>query len=245
MRIDILTLFPQMIMGVLGESVTGRALRNNLYELNLVDIRDYTLDKHRRVDDYPYGGGDGMVMQAEPIWRAYNSVKRDNSKLIYLTPHGKTFNQNMARELAKEEHLIFLCGHYEGIDQRVIDMLNPLEISLGDFILTGGELAVMPVCDSILRLLPGVLGNDNSSVNESFENNLLEYPQYTRPEEFLGVKVPDVLLSGHHKNIEDWRFYKSLEATYIKRPDLIEKAGFSGKEKEILENVKKSLAKDI
>lgn len=245
MRIDILTLFPQMIIGVLGESVTGRALRNNLYELNLIDIRDYTLDKHRRVDDYPYGGGYGMVMQAEPIWRAYNSVKSDNSKLIYLTPHGKTFNQNMARELAKEEHLIFLCGHYEGIDQRVIDMLNPLEISLGDFILTGGELAVMPVCDSILRLLPGVLGNDNSSVNESFENNLLEYPQYTRPEEFLGAKVPEVLLSGHHKNIEDWRLYKSMETTYIKRPDLIDEDSLSGKEKEILENIKKSLAKDF
>ena len=140
MRIDILTLFPDMIKGVLGESVTGRALRNNLYELNLIDIRDFTLDKHRRVDDYPYGGGDGMVMQAEPVYRAYQSVKSEKSRFIYLTPHGKTFNQNMAKELSKEEHLIFLCGHYEGIDQRVCDLLNPEEISLGDFILTGGDL---------------------------------------------------------------------------------------------------------
>lgn len=244
MRIDILTLFPDMIMGVLGESVTGRALRNNLFELGLTDIRDYTLDKHRRVDDYPYGGGDGMVMQAEPVVRAYNSVKRDNSRFIYLTPHGKTFNQSMAKELSKEEHLIFLCGHYEGIDQRAIDILKPEEISLGDFILTGGELAVMPVCDSILRLLPGVLGNSNSMIEESFENNLLEYPQYTRPEEYEGLKVPEVLLSGHHKNIEKWRLEKSIETTYKKRPDLLLEDTLSKEEKEILKNIKKSLAKD-
>ena len=244
MRIDILTLFPQMIMSVLGESVTGRGLKNNLFELNLVDIRDYTKDKHRRVDDYPYGGGDGMVMQAEPVYLAYNSVKSEKSRFFYLTPHGKTFNQNMAKELSKEEHLIFLCGHYEGIDQRVIDMLKPEEISLGDFILTGGELAVMPICDSILRLIPGVLGNENSSVEESFENNLLEYPQYTRPEEFMEMKVPEVLLSGHHKNISDWRMYKSIETTYLKRPDLLEGKELSEKEKEILKNIKKSLAKD-
>ena len=244
MRIDILTLFPDMIGAVLGESVTGRALKKNLFELNLVDIRDYTLDKHRRVDDYPYGGGDGMVMQGEPVYNAYSAVKSEKSRFIYLTPHGKTFNQQMAKELSKEEHLIFLCGHYEGIDQRIIDILKPEEISLGDFILTGGELAVMPVCDSILRLLPGVLGNETSMVEESFENNLLEYPQYTRPEEFMGLKVPEVLLSGHHKNIENWRREKSLEVTLRKRPDLIEKAEFSGEEKEILEKIKKSLAKD-
>ncbi|MBE7029530.1 MAG: tRNA (guanosine(37)-N1)-methyltransferase TrmD [Ruminococcaceae bacterium] len=244
MRIDILTLFPDMIMGVLGESVTGRGLKNNLFELNLVDIRDFTLDKHRRVDDYPYGGGDGMVMQVEPVIRAYNHVKKENSRFIFLTPHGKTFNQSMAKELSKEEHLIFLCGHYEGVDQRVIDMLNPEELSLGDFVLTGGELAVMPICDSILRLLPGVLGNENSINEESFENNLLEYPQYTRPEEYEGHKVPEVLLSGHHKNIEDWRFEKSLEATFKKRPDLLENANLSKKQEEILENIKKSLAKD-
>lgn len=244
MRIDILTLFPDMIGAVLGESVTGRALKKNLFELNLVDIRNYTLDKHRRVDDYPYGGGDGMVMQAEPVYNAYSAVKSDKSRFFYLTPHGKTFNQEMAKELSKEEHLIFLCGHYEGIDQRVIDILEPEEISLGDFILTGGELAVMPVCDSILRLLPGVLGNETSMVEESFENGLLEYPQYTRPEEFMELKVPEVLLSGHHKNIENWRFEKSLEFTLKKRPDLIEKAVFTKNEQEILEKIKKSLAKE-
>lgn len=244
MRIDILTLFPDMIGAVLGESVTGRALKKNLFELNLVDIRDYTLDKHRRVDDYPYGGGDGMVMQAEPVYNAYNAVKSEKSRFFYLTPHGKTFNQTMAKELSEEEHLIFLCGHYEGIDQRVIDLLKPEEISLGDFILTGGELAVMPVCDSILRLLPGVLGNETSMVEESFENNLLEYPQYTRPEEFMEKRVPEVLLSGHHKNIEDWRREKSLEVTLRKRPDLLKNAELSKKDKEFLEKLKKSLAKD-
>ncbi|MBE7020139.1 MAG: tRNA (guanosine(37)-N1)-methyltransferase TrmD [Ruminococcaceae bacterium] len=244
MRIDILTLFPDMIGAVLGESVTGRALKKNLFELNLVDIRDYTLDKHRRVDDYPYGGGDGMVMQAEPVYNAYNAVKSEKSRFFYLTPHGKTFNQAMAKELSEEEHLIFLCGHYEGIDQRVIDLLKPEEISLGDFILTGGELAVMPVCDSILRLLPGVLGNETSMVEESFENNLLEYPQYTRPEEFMEKRVPEVLLSGHHKNIEDWRREKSLEVTLRKRPDLLKNAELSKKDKEFLEKLKKSLAKD-
>ena len=242
MRIDILTLFPDMIKAVLGESVTGRALKNNLFTLNLTDIRDFTLDKHRRVDDYPYGGGTGMVMQAEPVYRAYNSVKSDKSKLIYLTPHGKTFNQNMAKELAKEEHLIFLCGHYEGIDQRVIDTLDPIEISLGDFILTGGELAVMPICDSILRLLPGVLGNEGSLTEETFENNLLEYPQYTRPEEILGLKVPEVLLSGHHKNIEKWRHEESLKATYLKRPDLICEEELSKEDKEFLKKFEKTLA---
>ena len=242
MRIDILTLFPNMIESVLGESVTGRALKNNLFELNVTDIRDFTKDKHRRVDDYPYGGGTGMVMMAEPVYLAYNSVKSEKSKFIYLTPHGKTFNQKMAKELSKEEHLIFLCGHYEGIDQRVIDTLKPMEISLGDFILTGGELAVLPVCDSILRLLPGVLGNEDSIKEESFEDNLLEYPQYTRPEVFLDMKVPDVLLSGHHKNIEDWRHYESLKTTYIKRPDLINDKELSEEDLKSLKNIKKSLA---
>ena len=243
MRIDILTLFPDMIKAVLSESITGRALKNNLFSLNLTDIRDYTLDKHRRVDDYPYGGGNGMVMMAEPVYRAYNSVKSEKSKLIYLTPHGKTFNQNMAKELAKEEHLIFLCGHYEGIDQRVIDTLNPTEISLGDFILTGGELAVMPICDSILRLLPGVLGNEGSLDEESFENNLLEYPQYTRPEEILGLKVPEVLLSGHHKNIEKWRHEESLKATFEKRPDLLCEEKLSKEDCEFIKKFQKNTCK--
>ena len=243
MRIDILTLFPDMVNAVLTESVTGRGLKAGLFELGVTDIRDYTKDKHRRVDDYPYGGGSGMVMQAEPVYLAYESVKSEKSKLIYMTPHGKTFNQKMARELAKEEHLVFLCGHYEGIDQRVIDVLKPVEISLGDFILTGGELAVLPVCDSILRLLPGVLGNGDSLNEESFENNLLEYPQYTRPEEILGLKVPDVLLSGHHKNIEDWRREESLKTTLLKRPDLLEKAELSDKEREFIKKIEKNTCK--
>lgn len=242
MRIDILTLFPKMIEAVLGESITGRALKNNIFDLNLTDIRDFTKDKHRRVDDYPYGGGTGMVMMAEPVYLAYNSVKSEKSKLIYMTPHGKTFNQKMAKELAKEEHLIFLCGHYEGIDQRVIDKLEPMEISLGDFILTGGELAVMPVCDSIIRLLPGVLGNEDSLNEESFENNLLEYPQYTRPEEILGMRVPEVLLSGHHKNIEAWRHEQSLKNTYLKRPDLLNENEISVEDIEILKKFKKTIA---
>ena len=226
MKIDIMTLFPEMIKSVLGESITGRALQKNLFELNAINIRDFTLDKHNRVDDAPYGGGSGMVMSAQPVYDCYMSLIKDSKimpKTIYLTPHGKTFNQQMAKELSKEEHLIFLCGHYEGIDQRVIDIIEPMEVSLGDFVLTGGELAVLPICDSILRLVPGVLGNENSMVEESFENNLLEYPQYTRPEAFMGRRVPDVLLSGHHKNIEKWRHEQSVKITELKRPDLLNK----------------------
>lgn len=226
MKIDIMTLFPDLINAVLGESITGRALQKNLFELNAVNIRDFTLDKHNRVDDAPYGGGSGMVMAAQPVYDCYMSLIKDTKnkpKTIFLTPHGKTFNQQMAKELSKEEHLIFLCGHYEGVDQRVIDIIEPMEVSLGDFVLTGGELAVLPICDSILRLIPGVLGNENSMVEESFENNLLEYPQYTRPEEFMGRKVPDVLLSGHHKNIATWRHEQSVKITEEKRPDLLNK----------------------
>lgn len=241
MRIDVLTLFPEMINAVLGESVTGRALKNGLFTLNAINIRDFTTDKHNRVDDAPYGGGNGMVIQVQPLYDAYKSVADEKARVIYLTPHGKTFNQKMAKELAKEEHLIFICGHYEGIDQRVIDEIAPEEISLGDFVLTGGELAVMPICDSILRLVPGVLGNDESAEEESFEDGLLEYPQYTRPEEILGRRVPDVLLSGHHKNIRLWRREKSLEATLLKRKDLLEGREFSKEDAKLLESVKKRL----
>lgn len=240
MRIDVLTLFPEMIESVMGESITGRALKNGLFTLNAINIRDFTKDKHNRVDDAPYGGGSGMVMQVQPVYDAYNSVKSEKSRVLYMTPHGKTFNQKLAGELAKEEHLIFICGHYEGIDQRVIDEINPEEISLGDFVLTGGELAVLPICDSILRLVPGVLGNENSAGEESFEDGLLEYPQYTRPEEILGRRVPDVLLSGHHKKISEWRREKSLEVTFIKRKDLLEEATLSKKDIEFLENIRKN-----
>ena len=243
MKIDILTLFPEIITPVIGSSVTGRALANGMFELNTVNIRDFTLSKHNRVDDAPYGGGSGMVMQVQPLYDAYKSVADENARVIYLTPHGERFSQNKAKELSKEEHLIFICGHYEGIDQRVIDEINPEEISLGDFVLTGGELAVLPICDSILRLLPGVLGNENSAGEESFEDGLLEYPQYTRPEEILGRRVPDVLLSGHHKNISDWRRKKSLEITYLKRRDLLKEATLSKKDIEYLNDIKKKLEK--
>ncbi len=243
MRIDVLTLFPEMINAVLGESVTGRALKNGLFTLNAVNIRDFTTDKHNRVDDAPYGGGNGMVIQVQPLYDAYKSVADEKARVIYLTPHGKTFNQKMAKEFAKEEHLIFICGHYEGIDQRVIDEINPEEISLGDFVLTGGELAVLPICDSILRLVPNVLGNENSAGEESFEEGLLEYPQYTRPEEILGRRVPDVLLSGHHKNIQEWRRKKSLEITFLKRRDLLKEATLSKKDIDYLVNIEKTLEK--
>lgn len=239
MRIDILTLFPEMVQAVLGESITGRALKNNLYELNTVNIRDFTEDKHRRVDDSPYGGGSGMVMEAQPIYDAFLSVRTPHAKVIYLSPQGKAFCQQKARTLSKEQHLIFLCGHYEGVDERVLEEIVDEEISLGDFVLTGGEIAACAICDAVLRLIPGVLGNDASSCEESFENNLLEYPQYTRPEEVLGRKVPEVLLSGHHKNIERFRREKSLERTFYKRPDLLEKAVLNKEDAAFLETLKK------
>ncbi len=240
MRIDILTLFPEMVQNVLGESITGRALKNNLYELNTVNIRDFTEDKHRRVDDSPYGGGSGMVMEAQPIYDACQSVKSEKAKVIYMSPQGKPFSQKKARELSKEEHLVILCGHYEGVDERVLEEIVDEEISLGDFVLTGGEIAACAICDAVLRLIPGVLGNEESSCEESFENNLLEYPQYTRPEEFLGRRVPEVLLSGHHKNIEIFRRQKSLERTFFKRPDLLEHAELSKEDLAFLETLKKN-----
>lgn len=240
MRIDILTLFPEMVRAVLGESITGRALKNNLYELNTVNIRDFTEDKHRRVDDSPYGGGTGMVMEAQPIYDAYQSVRTPHAKVIYLSPQGQPFCQQKAKALSQEQHLIFLCGHYEGVDERVLEEIVDEEISLGDFVLTGGEIAACAVCDAVLRLVPGVLGNDASSYEESFENNLLEYPQYTRPEEVLGRRVPEVLLSGHHKNIERFRREKSLERTFYKRPDLLEKAALSEADTAFLKTIQKN-----
>ncbi len=240
MRIDILTLFPEMVQNVLGESITGRALKNQLYELNTVNIRDFTEDKHRRVDDSPYGGGSGMVMEAQPIYDAYLSVKSEGARVIYLSPQGAPFCQKKAHELAGEEHLIFLCGHYEGVDERVLEEIVDEEISLGDFVLTGGEIAACAVCDAVLRLIPGVLGNDSSSYEESFENHLLEYPQYTRPEEVLGRRVPEVLLSGHHKNIEIFRRQQSLERTWRKRPDLLSEAELSKEDMAFLEKLKKN-----
>lgn len=222
MRFDVLTLFPEMFEPI-KLSIIGRALQNGLLELNLVNFREFSKDKQRHVDDCPYGGGAGMVLKPEPIYDAYVSITKDLSykpKVIYLSPRGKVFNQNMARNLANENHLILLCGHYEGVDQRVLDELEAEEISIGDYVLTGGELPAMVLIDAISRNISGVL-KDESIKDESFNNGLLEYSQYTRPEEFMGRKVPEVLLSGHHANIEKWRREQSEEITRANRPDLI------------------------
>ena len=221
MRFDILTLFPNMF-DILNESILGRAQEKNLININVVNIRDFSKDKHNKVDDTPYGGGAGMVMRADVVYDCYNSVKTDNSKVIYLSPQGKTLNQDKVKELSKEKHLILLCVHYEGIDQRVIDEIVDEEISIGDYVLTGGELPAMVLIDSVSRYVEGVL-NKESIQEESFTDDLLEYPQYTRPEVFLGKKVPEVLLTGHHQNIEKWRKEQSIKITQSKRPDLMEK----------------------
>lgn len=226
MNFHIMTLFPEMVMGGLNNSIIKRALEKELIGIEAVNIRDYTLDKHCKVDDYPFGGGAGMLMQAQPVYDCYKAILEktasQNPRVIYLSPQGKTFTQKMAVELAKEEDLILLCGHYEGIDQRVLDRMNVEEVSIGDYVLTGGELPAMVMVDTIARLVPGVLNNDDSAVDESFSEGLLEYPQYTRPENWEGEIVPEVLLSGHHKNIETWRREMALENTKKKRPDLYE-----------------------
>ena len=220
MKFDVLTLFPEMFES-LNESIIGRAKEKGLIEINLINIRDFSKDKHKKVDDTPYGGGAGMVIRPDVVYDAYSSIKdRENAKVIHLSPQGKVLNQEKVKELSNENHLILLCGHYEGIDQRVLDEIVDEEISIGDYVLTGGELPAMVVIDSVSRYVKGVLNNE-SIKEESFSNNLLEYPQYTRPEEFRGRKVPEVLISGHHENIKKWRDEKSLEITKIKRPDLL------------------------
>lgn len=227
MNYHVLTLFPEMIMDGLNTSIIGRAMDKSLISLEAINIRDFATNKHMKVDDYPYGGGAGMVMQAEPVYLAYKSIEeRINKKprVIYLTPQGKVFNQSMAEDFAKEEDLVFLCGHYEGIDERVLDMIVTDNVSIGDYVLTGGELPAMVMIDSISRLVKGVLNNEDSAEYESFNNNLLEHPQYTRPEVFEGRHVPPVLLTGHHKNIEKWRREESLKRTYERRPELLKDA---------------------
>ena len=219
MKFDVLTLFPEMFHS-LNESIIGRAKEKGLIEINLINIRDFSKDKHKKVDDTPYGGGAGMVIKPDVVYDAYASVKEEKAKVIYLTPQGKILNQQKVKELSKENHLILLCGHYEGIDQRVLDEIVDEEISIGDYVLTGGELPAMVLIDSVSRYVKGVL-NEDSTQEESFSNNLLEYPQYTRPEEFRGKKVPEVLISGHHGHIKKWREEKSLEVTKKKRPDLL------------------------
>ena len=221
MKFDVLTLFPEMFKS-LDESIIGKAKEKQLIEINLINIRDFSKDKHKKVDDTPYGGGAGMVIMPDVVYDAYSSInKKENAKVIYLSPQGKVLNQNKVKELSKENHLILLCGHYEGIDQRVLDEIVDEEISIGDYVLTGGELPAMVLIDSVSRYIEGVL-NEESIKEESFSNKLLEYPQYTRPEEFRGIKVPEVLISGHHENIKKWRNEKSLEITKQKRPDLLD-----------------------
>jgi len=222
-----MTLFPEMIMQAMSESIIGRALRSGAITLEAVNIRDFSTDKHRHVDDYPYGGGAGMVMQPGPIYSCFMSVTQSMSKkprVIYTTPQGRVFSQSIARELSQEENLVFLCGHYEGVDERVLEEIVTDNLSIGDYVLTGGELPAMVMMDTIARLVPGVLSNEISASDESFEDGLLEYPQYTRPEIYHDVSVPEVLLSGHHANIEAWRRKRSLERTLERRPDLLRKA---------------------
>ncbi len=221
MKIDILTLFPSMFDGFLSESIIKRAISKEKVDIKIHNIRDYTLDPHKRVDDYPCGGGEGMVLMPEPIFRAVDDLKRENSFVILLTPQGVKYNQNIAYDFSKYEHLIIICGHYEGFDERIRSLAD-MEVSIGDYILTGGELASMVITDSIVRLLDGVIAKD-SHINDSFKDNLLDYPVYTKPIEFRGMKVPDVLLSGHHENIRKWRLEQQKMRTLERRPDLLEK----------------------
>ena len=237
MIFHVLTLFPDMIRDGLNTSVTGRALASGRIRLNAVNIRDYSKDKHKHVDDYPYGGGAGMVMQPEPIALAYEDIVKDMEKrprVIYVTPQGSVFNQSMAEELAKEEELVFLCGHYEGVDERILEEIVTDYVSIGDYVLTGGELPALVMMDAISRLVPGVLNNEDSAEFESFHDNLLEHPHYTRPVEYRGSRVPDVLLSGHHGNIDCWRREQSLKRTLERRPDLLETAELTEKDVEYL-----------
>ncbi len=232
MNFHVLTLFPEMIMQGLDISIIGKAIGKGIISLEAVNIRDYTLNKHKKVDDYPYGGGAGMLMQAQPVydaWKAVNQKIKDqgrdekNIRVVYVTPQGKTFCQSMAKEFAKEKDIILLCGHYEGIDERVLEEIVTDYISIGDYVLTGGELPAMVMIDAIARMVPGVLSNETSGETESFSNYLLEYPQYSRPEVWMDKKVPEVLLSGDHKKVEEWRLERSLEKTKILRNDLYEK----------------------
>ena len=244
MRFDVLTLFPDMLESVLGDSIIGRARENGIIELNFIDIRDYTENKHRKVDDYPYSGGGGMLMNPQPVYDAYMSVaaKLDYKPLtIYMSPQGKVFNQGIAKGLSDKKHIILLCGHYEGIDQRVLDEIVDMEISIGDFVLTGGEIPAMAVIDTVSRLIPGVLAAESSYENESHYSGLLEHPQYTRPQVWHDKEIPEVLISGHHANVEKWKREQSLITTLTKRPDLLEKAELNDTDIKFLDEYKKSL----
>ena len=234
MRFDVLTLFPEMFEAM-KQSIIGKAEEKQLIDINLINIRDFSKDKHKKVDDTPYGGGAGMVMQADVIYDAYKSIKDKNAKVIYMSPQGKVLNQKKVEGLSKEGHLILLCGHYEGVDQRIIDKIVDEEISIGDYVLTGGEIPAMVLIDSVSRYVDGVL-SEGSTSEESFSHGILEYPQYTRPETFEGVKVPEILLSGHHENINKWRRCQALKNTYFKRPELLENVELSEEDKKYLQS---------
>lgn len=236
MKFDVLTLFPEMFEPM-KQSIIGRAIEKGLLEINLVNIRDFSKDKHKKVDDTVYGGGAGMLMKPDVVYDAYKSVKSEKSKVIYLSPQGKKLCQNKVEELAKSEHLILLCGHYEGIDQRVIDKIVDEEISIGDYVLTGGEIPAMVLIDSVSRYIDGVITGESTSEESFSKEGLLEYPQYTRPEEFEGMNVPEVLQSGHHENINKWRRKEAIRVTYKKRPDLLEKVNLTEEEKKFIKEL--------
>ncbi len=247
MRFDILTIFPDMFKAVLGDSIIARACNNNILSLNFIDIRDFSKNKHRKTDDYPYSGGGGMLMTPQPIYDAYMSVADGldyKPHTIYMSAQGSVFNQKKALELSEKKHIVILCGHYEGVDQRILDMIVDEEISIGDFVLTGGEIPAMAVVDAVSRMIPGVLSGEENFMNESHFNGLLEYPQYTRPEVFMGRKVPDILLSGHHKNIENWKRQMSLETTLKKRPQMLENASLSDSDRKYLKGLGYEFKKD-
>lgn len=241
MRVDILSLFPEFFSVFTDWSIIGRAIKDNKVIVNNVNIRDFSNNKHNKVDDYPFGGGSGMLMKPEPIFEAINSVKSQNSRIIYLSPQGRKFNQELAKELSREEHLVLLCGHYEGIDNRIIENYIDEEISIGDFVLTGAEIPAMLILDAVIRLLPGVLRSKESYIDDSHYNGLLEYPQYTRPRVFNGYSVPDILLSGNHKNIKNWREKQSLKVTLEKRPDLLDKKDLSSENQKYLDEIQNEL----
>jgi tRNA (guanine37-N1)-methyltransferase len=243
MKIDVLTLFPEMFSGVLGHSILHKAAEKSAVQYNVVNFRDYADNKHQTVDDYPYGGGAGMVLKPQPLFDAVAALKEqvesDRTRVILLCPQGKTYDQKTAEELAQEEHLIFVCGHYEGYDERIREHVVTDEISIGDYVLTGGELGAMVVIDSVVRLLPEVLGNQESHMKDSFSTGLLEHPHYTRPSDFRGMKVPEVLLQGNHKLIEEWRNKEALRRTLLRRPDLLEKIELTKDQENWLNEIKK------
>ncbi len=252
MRFDIMTLFPEMVMNGLGTSIIGRAVKNEILEIEAWNIRDYAFNKHSSVDDYPYGGGAGMLMQAEPVYQTYLAIQEKAAlpegkkpRVIYLSPQGKPFNQKMAEDFAKEDELVLLCGHYEGIDERVLEEIVTDYVSAGDYVLTGGELPAMMIVDAVSRLIPGVLHNDVSAEFESFQDNLLEYPQYSRPEIWHDKQVPPILLSGHHANVEKWRREQSVIRTAKWRPDLLEEAELTMKERELAAEIIENREKDL